>query len=330
MKKIISLFLLIPILLCGCELQNISQVLFIASIGVEKEEDTYIGYFYLPLSSDVGKTENKENQGIGQYAKVEGKTLAEVFENIQFSTELEVNLRHASSMVIHKDLMNDDFLNELIAFVKKDAGIDYNFYLFVTEDKMEDIFQFENPNKESVIYSVLVSTLDSPSIYMAANPIHFVKFAREFYSNRCISFPLLIAEELWNIEQQEAKTIHCKDAAFYYDDQVTIVRDERSCYMKSNHIFYDDLKEQSFSLRNYHWKVAFKEQPIIKITSKYTVLSPSDILEQDIKKHIEETVLSFIHDYENQDILNLTYYSAIYGQKYTYENIHVEIKLTRY
>lgn len=119
MKKIISLFLLIPILLCGCELQNISQVLFIASIGVEKEEDTYIGYFYLPLSSDVGKTENKENQGIGQYAKVEGKTLAEVFENIQFSTELEVNLRHASSMVIHKDLMNDDFLNELIAFVKR-------------------------------------------------------------------------------------------------------------------------------------------------------------------------------------------------------------------
>ena len=169
--------------------------------GVEKEEDTYIGYFYLPLSSDVGKTENKENQGIGQYAKVEGKTLAEVFENIQFSTELEVNLRHASSMVIHKDLMNDDFLNELIAFVKKDAGIDYNFYLFVTEDKMEDIFQFENPNKESVIYSVLVSTLDSPSIYMAANPIHFVKFAREFYSNRCISFPLLLGSHSKGLEE---------------------------------------------------------------------------------------------------------------------------------
>ena len=44
MKKIISVFILL--LVSGCSVQRITEVLFIASIGIEKEEDEYIGYFY--------------------------------------------------------------------------------------------------------------------------------------------------------------------------------------------------------------------------------------------------------------------------------------------
>ena len=39
MKKIISIFILL--LVSGCSVQRITEVLFIASIGIEKEEDEY-------------------------------------------------------------------------------------------------------------------------------------------------------------------------------------------------------------------------------------------------------------------------------------------------
>ena len=55
--KMIKLILLsVLLMLGGCGI-DISESLFIASIGFEKEENEIKGYFYLPLSNDVGKSE---------------------------------------------------------------------------------------------------------------------------------------------------------------------------------------------------------------------------------------------------------------------------------
>ncbi|MDE6584322.1 MAG: hypothetical protein K2K15_02870, partial [Anaeroplasmataceae bacterium] len=91
-------------LLAGCDQFDISKILFIASVGVEKKDDELQGYFYLPLSSDIGKSENGENKGQGQYAKTSGKTIPELFDNIQSATSLTINFRHVSSIVLNIEL----------------------------------------------------------------------------------------------------------------------------------------------------------------------------------------------------------------------------------
>ncbi|MDE7161992.1 MAG: hypothetical protein K2N65_04450, partial [Anaeroplasmataceae bacterium] len=86
------------LILASCENYDISKILFIASVGIEKKEDSFQGYFYLPLSSDIGKTESTENSGKGEFAKTEGKTIQELFTNIQATTSLNINFRHVSSI----------------------------------------------------------------------------------------------------------------------------------------------------------------------------------------------------------------------------------------
>ncbi|MDE5855641.1 MAG: hypothetical protein K2H06_01200, partial [Anaeroplasmataceae bacterium] len=109
MKKALCIFLIFLnlLLLVGCNSYDISKILFIASIGIEKKEDGYQGYFYLPLSSDIGKTENTENNGKGEFAKTSGKSLPDLFYNLQNSTSFVMNLKHVSSIVLNKELLNE-------------------------------------------------------------------------------------------------------------------------------------------------------------------------------------------------------------------------------
>ena len=82
-RKLKSRILLVLMLffLFGCS-PDISESLFIASIGFEIENDELNGYFYLPLSNDVGKSEG-EGKGTGEYVRVAGKTIEEVFNNVK-------------------------------------------------------------------------------------------------------------------------------------------------------------------------------------------------------------------------------------------------------
>ena len=72
--KILILFLFV---LTGCSV-DISESLFIASIGFEEIDGELNGYFYLPLSNDVGKSES-EGKGTGEYVKGHKKTKFRIF-----------------------------------------------------------------------------------------------------------------------------------------------------------------------------------------------------------------------------------------------------------
>lgn len=181
MKKWL-LLILVPLLflLIGCNDYDISKILFIASVGIEKEGEEYQGYFYLPLSSDIGKTETTENKGKGEFAKTIGKTIPELFYNIQASTSLNINFKHVSSIVLNMELLNDDFIKQLLDFIKYSLLIDFNCYVFATAEKLEELYDFQNPNEESVLNSLLVSTSDISTLFLVASPIHFLSLLESF------------------------------------------------------------------------------------------------------------------------------------------------------
>ena len=79
MNKIFLLIGLLFLSSCGID---ISESLFIASIGFEMEEDEIKGYFYLPLSNDIGKSED-EGKGEGEFVKVGGENIEKVFNNVK-------------------------------------------------------------------------------------------------------------------------------------------------------------------------------------------------------------------------------------------------------
>lgn len=321
-KKIFMLIVILSV--CSCSVQRINEVLFIASIGLEKDNNGYIGYFYLPSSEDIGKA-NEGGSGSGEFAKFEGKSLSEVFEKSQSSTELSMNLRHSSSIVLNKELLSDDFLEELIGFIKYSPYLDMNFYIFITEDKLEDIYGFKNPNKESVLNSILVATYDSPSIYLSADPIHFLEFARNFYEEKCIRFPLLKANKIWKINSEDVKSYYCSDMLIYNRGKIEVVEeDKRVYYMKKNSHFYDEINENPLYFQDYIFKIKYREKIIISIRCKYTSLSNIKIECSEVKKLIEERINSFLEEYQKIDFLNLEYFNYIYSKNLNYHDVEIK------
>ena len=105
-----KLLIIMILLLSGCSI-DISESLFIASIGFEILDEEINGYFYIPLSSDVGKTE-KEGKGSGEFVRVAGKNIEQVFNNVDAVNSININFKHVSSVVLNQELYNDDFISD--------------------------------------------------------------------------------------------------------------------------------------------------------------------------------------------------------------------------
>lgn len=333
MKKILCcIFLMVCILLLsGCNSYDISKILFIASVGIEKKEDEYQGYFYLPLSSDIGKAENTENKGKGEFAKTSGKSIPDLFYNLQNSTSLVMNLKHVYSIVLNKELLNKGFIVELLDYIKYSLDIDFNCYLFVTKAKMDELFDFQNPNQESVLHSLLVSTSDVDNSFLVTPPIHFLKFTREFYRDRSILLPMLDIEEIWTIEGKPVKNFHAQSAIYYYKDTLKeVVKNPSSPYFSVAKEFIDEIEKTSISFKDYKFDLEFKEVLHLRVKFSYKLYKTEHQLqEEEIKAFVYNRIKTYILDFQDIDPLNIAYYNSVYGTDCSYDTIDIQIKVLK-
>lgn len=333
MKKIvffISLFLCL-ISLSSCKNYDISKILFIASVGIEKNEDEYHGYFYLPLSNDIGKAENTENKGKGEFAKTSGKSIPELFYNLQNSTSLVMNLKHVSSIVLNKELLNKEFIVDLLDYIKYSLDIDYNCYLFVTTAKMDELYDFQNPNQESVLNSLLVSTSDADNSFLVTPPIHFLKFTREFYRDRSILLPMLDIEEIWTIEGKPVKNFHAQSAIYYYKGNLKeVVKNPSSPYFSTTTEFIDQIEKTSISFKDYKYNLEFKEVLHLNAEFSYEIYkTETNLQEEEIKAFVYNRIKTYLLDFQDMDPLNITYYNIVYGTTCSYDTLDIQIKVLK-
>lgn len=331
MKKILCFCLgwICLFLLVGCHGYDISKILFIASVGIEKKADeTYQCFFYLPLSSDIGKTDTSENKGKGQFAKTSGKTIPELFHNIQAATSLNINFRHVSSIVLNKELLTKEFLVELCDFIKFSLDMDFNCYMFATEEKMDELYDFENPNQESVLNSLLVSSNDASDLFLVAPPIHFLKFACDFYEERSIILPLLVLEEMWTIESKPVKNFHAQSAIYYYQGQTKKVeKNQSSPYFSKATSFIDKMDDGlSIHFTHYKMKLDFKEKLQIRVEFSYRIMS-SDLQAtlEEINQFIEKRIKDYIQEFQELDPLNVKYFNHAYGTNCSYDSMDIRV-----
>lgn len=333
MKKGICFILIFfsVFLFSGCTGHDISQILFIASIGIEKKEDKYQGYFYLPLSSDIGKPENTENKGKGEFAKTSGKSIPELFYNLQNSTSLVMNLKHVSSIVLNKELLNNEFLKELIDYIKYSLEIDFNCYIFVTSEKMEELYDFQNPNEESVLNSLLVSTSDVNVAFLVTPPIHFLKFTREFYTDRSILLPLLDLEEIWTIDGKPVKNFHTQSAIYYYKGNLKeVIKNPSSPYFSTASQFIDQIDKTSISFKDYKYDLEYKEVLHLNVEFSYEIFKTENAIQQEeIEAFVYNRIKTYIEEFQDVDPLNIEYFNSVYKRSCTYDTIDIQVKVLK-
>ncbi len=328
MKKITLLWMMICLcfILTGCKAANqIYSNMYIASIGFEYKDDEYIGYFFLPSSMSVGNTDSSSSEkSPAEIAVVKGKNIADIFNNLDLSTTLKMNLKHISSVVLHESVLNEEDLNDLIWYVKSSNTFDYNFYVFTTKDDIKEIYQIKNPNEESVILTMLCEPISSSYAYTAADPLHFLNFCRDYYNGKVLSFALIEPTKIWN---EENDSTYCRGVTFYKTGEPHIFsyEEENFEFLKSNESLNYSDDNLSVLLSDYHCKISYKKQVRIEIEAKYKIMY-SNILEEKyyLENLIQENIQSLIDRYQNEiDFLNLAYHDS------NLKNITISVKLKK-
>lgn len=311
MKKItVIYFVLICFLLSSCKtVEAIYSNMYIASIGFEKNEEKVTGYFYLPSSIDISSTEKRDTSKPSEVAKIDGDSVVDIFRNLEFTSFLNMNLKHVSSLVLHESLLDKESIEGIIDYTKNSNYFDHNYYIFVTKDKIADIYNIENPNQESVMRTLLCEPVSNLYTYAAAKPIHFVNFCRDYYEKKVIPIALLEISSVW---KEEIDSILARGVGFVQEDKNVLIPYEEMDFspLKTNKtIEYID-ENISIVFKDYKCKIKYlKDCTEIQIRSKYERISSKiDNENEYIKSVYEAKVQSLIDTYQPRiDFLNLKY-----------------------
>ena len=198
MKKLyVMVVLFLCLIVSGCN-TSINSSVYISSIGFEVEEDKIIAYFLSnPLTDITRSSEDKQKEA--QFIRIEANSVYEAFTNAKQSLLSPLNFLHIKTVIFTEECFNSKYIEDFLVFIKSVRFVSYNFYVFATISKMEDIYKFQNPEQISYQYSIL----SSPDLLnysdFGIEKLHFLDFANDYYnSNRYLHIPLIVVNDSWN------------------------------------------------------------------------------------------------------------------------------------
>ena len=247
-KLYIFLMVIICLFLSGCN-TSINSSVYISSIGFEIEDGKLIGYFLSNPLTDISR-KSEEPKKEGQYIKTEGESSYEVFNEAKQSLLIPLNFLHVKTVIFSKDCFESKYIEDFLIYLKSIRSVSYNFYVFSTISKIEDIYKFKNPEQISYQYSIL----SSPDLLnysdFGIEKLHFLDFANDYYNpRRYLHIPLLVVNELWN----DNKTIEV-DGFLCYELKPTLYQNSEFIgmlylYDKNTILFHDD--DDVYRVTNY-------------------------------------------------------------------------------
>lgn len=319
MKKILILLLLV-FNLSGCFKNEINSSVYISSIGFEVEEGKIKCYFLSNPLNNISR--NSSGEGESEYIKIEASSVEEGFKNAEKSLLLPPNYRHIKSVIFHKSFFESKFLEQFLKFMRSGLYVTYNYYVFATMDKIEDVLKFKNPDQISYQHSILSSPNLIEFEKYGLEQMHFLDFANDYYEKqRYLHVPLISAKEVWN------KNVTLEVSGFLaYENQISSFKIEDypgMAFLKNQEIIYLYTKDATYRILGY--KVHNKDE-----NGKFTIyVSYEDVyifgegnidtLEREINKEIKKYLDDYIakynglylikeYNYLNKKALNMLFY----------------------
>lgn len=298
MKKIIILFnLFLCCVLSSCN-TSVNSSVYISSMGFELEDDQLVTYFLSNPLADISRNKESSDKKT-QYVKVKSNNFFEAFEEAEKSLLSPLNFRHIKTTIFSKEFLESKYLEEFLIYLKGVRFISYNFYVFSTTSKIEEIYQFSNPEQISYQYSLLSSPdmLDYRSL--GVEKMHFLDFANDYYNgSRYVHIPHIVTNKDW-VEKTtlEVDGYLCLDDSvnlyeatkyegmlFLYDHNSILFHDDRDVYRISNYRIKKTYQKDMFSLQIYY--------DDITIFGEGSVNNFEEKLALEIKKYLDDYILN--------------------------------------
>lgn len=326
MKKLL-LVLLGVLFLSGCKYNSIASSIYVASMHFAHDGEQYKANFYVINSLSIGLNDTSESD-TGSLATIESESMADVFAKLDLSTALDVNLMHVGTIILDTSILKKEYIKELLMTIRNNPKISYNSYIFVSEDKAEEIYKIKNPGGESDLYSIINSPLDRRYLYLMCEPISFLAFASDFLNEKCIQIPVFSLEDSWDT-----------DGVNYYVDSVCLYDGEKNQLLSRDdypgfQFLFNHLgllagdENLSYYMKQFKARVKYKEKLIVSVFFYYdTYYSKVTDERSYIIEYIEEEFAKLKE--LDMDYMNINYINKLKKKNYTIDDLVISIKFKK-
>lgn len=263
MRKLYLLsFVVILLILSGCT-NNVNSNIYISSIGFEVKEDKLVSYFLSNPLTNISRQNSDDKENDTEYVKVETNSVYDAFIEAEQSLLFPLNYRHVKTVIFHVDVFKTKYVDDFFEFMKSVKFISFNYYVFATSSKLEELYDFQTPEQISYQYSVL-SSPDLLNFHQyGSEKEHFLDFANAYYTKeRYLHLPLLTVNETWKdkstIEVDGFFSVNTntsflnkeyKGMLYLYDFDTLTLNTEKAIYTLTNYQVNKYVKDNVYTFK---------------------------------------------------------------------------------
>jgi len=225
------LLLIIPFYIsCGNKLNNaynLNTTVFVDSIGIEYNVETkkYTLYYHSPSSFSLITSEMGSGSTDNTYhiAKTECDSIYEGIKKISQNTDKSIVLSHVKSVVFSESYLSKERLKEFNEFIKTYKYMTSDFAVYATDDNIEDLFSFKDPDNNSY-YSILTE-LDEVIPYRTIKYYEFANSIEEKHIPTTIQW-IKKDDKIWSDSKDNLTSLHLQGIYLIDNDNVLKINAE--------------------------------------------------------------------------------------------------------
>lgn len=264
MKKILILLLFLFITSKYAKNPNLDLTVFVDSLGIDynKETNEYTLYYHIATSDTLLTTELGANSVDNKYsiAKITKKSLYEAIKTLTENSVRNVLINHIQSVIFTTDFITKENLEYFNQIVKTYDNISPNFYIFVTDSDLEDVYSIKNPDNISSFFSIITSN----NYITTYNLTYYTEFVQTWHEETLLLKLIMITstDEIWKDEKGKLTTLYISGEIFIRNDGsfITINSDDYLALEFLNHEFISTIifNDIHYTLHSFKLKVTEK------------------------------------------------------------------------
>lgn len=305
MKKFLILLLLFLSMLCipyyNNDYVDITHMINISSIGLEYTNDTYNIYAYVINNYTMSKSDlnTSSDSSIATIITSNGNSIEKAFFNLYDSVFVKLNFSHIETLVLHTSFISQTNFNMLIDFISKHNDFYPKFNVYITENKIKDIFNINYFTDTSSYYNILTEYQSEIEHHTTT----FIDLINDFLEpNYFILYPSLNIN--YNIiRTDKLDTSLFIDGYYYMDNEVLSKITYESTPLL--YLLYST-NDISLNINNNNYFLYSYSLKTIKINNKLYILFYSKSNYQNSLKDLVKLNIETLYK-NNIDVYNLNY-----------------------
>ena len=307
MKKILLILLLIISFFCIPYYNNdyidITHMVNVSSLGISYENNEYKIYAYVINNYTMSKNDfnTSSNSKAATIITSGSNSIEDAFFKLYDSVFVKLNFSHLETLVLQKNFLSNTNVHDLIVYISTHNDFYPKFNIFITEEKLQELFNIDYFSDTSSYYNILTEYKSEIEHHHTT----FIDLINDFEEvNYFVMYPSLKLNKNILKNDQTGTSIYI-DGYFYMDDGII-----KKITFKDNQLLYFlySTNDICFNYKNKNYFLTSLSIRTYKFNKKfYLLIYSKSNYEDNFKDLIMNNILSLYN--KHIDVYNLKYFN---------------------